>query len=252
MKMKDKKWKWVKDLPKGLTRGNLYNKRQGKIKGNKNPQEIFYESTNNLFNLLAHHPFFVEQVAIIRRKHNLPFSKITNAQEFLEWKSLKPKAYTSTLNDPEIEVLISGFNFAPELKKSVRQFTSDFIMTNDLIFPSMFETGLNIIKYSEKQKTLKLNPKSIYLEITPFTTNRELKVSWDKIAGKRREIRNYGVPNYSKIEERVWELSHFEKSNLKSISQKIKEEMGISYDSWQIAKFKNKYKNYLSKLRPLK
>ena len=234
------------------TTTNLYKVRNGKLKGNKTPQEVFYESTNRLFRLLSHHPFFIENVTKIRNKHRISNSEVTNVQKLLEWKNSNRLKYSNIINDQDITRLIDSFDYASELKKSVKQFTFDFIMTNNLILPSSFETGLNIIRYSKEQPAIKLNPKSVYLEITPYTTERELKSSWEKVVGKRKEIRNYGVPNFSKIEERIWELSYFDKLKLKPIAGKIKEEGGPFYQDYEIAKMKSDYKSSLSKLKPIK
>lgn len=229
------------------------NKKGNKVnlKGNKNPQEIFYESTQKLFQLLAHHPYFLEGVSKLRNKHKIHYQDITDIPEFLEWKRANTEKCSLLIQDENLYGLINDFKIPQELKKSAKNFAYDFILTNNLITNSMFETGLNIIKYSKKEKTLKLNEGSVYVEITPFTTERELKNGWDRIVGDRKEIRNYGIPKTQKIDERVWEL-YMEGYSTKEICQKIKGEFSrksITYTD--VIASKHRYKTALSKLRKI-
>ena len=218
-------------------------------KGNRNPNEIFYESTQKLFNLLAHHPHFIKGVVNLRDKYKLPYKEITDVSKLLEWKSKNNKKCNLIAQDEDLYGLINDFKIPQELKKSVKNFAYDFILTSNLITSNMFETGLNIIKYSLKEKTLKLNPNSVYVEITPFTTEREIKNTWEKIIGKRKEIRNYGIPKTLEIDERVWELST-EGCSTEKISEKIKEEFDKkSFIYSDVNTSKHKYKTALSKLR---
>jgi hypothetical protein len=220
-------------------------------KGNKNPKEIFYESTQKLFKLLIHHPHFIKGVAILRDKYKLSYQEITNISKLLQWKNANNKKCNLIAQDEDLYGLINDFKIPQELKKSAKNFAYDFILTNNLITNNMFETGLNIIKHSLKEKTLKLNPNSVYVEITPFTTEREIKNTWEKIVGKRKEIRNYGIPKTSKIDERVWELS-MDGYKIDEIIKKIKEEFDRkSFIYSDVNTSKNKYKTALSKLRKI-
>lgn len=221
------------------------------LKGNKNSQEIFYESTQKLFHLLANHPYFISGVARLREKYKLPHQEITDISKLLQWKSMNNKKCNLIAQDEILYGLINDFKIPQELKKSAKNFAYDFILTNNLITNSMFETGLNIIKYSSKEKTLKLNQGSVYVEITPFTTEREMKNSWERIAENRKEIRNYGIPKTSKIDERVWEL-YKQGCITEDICKEIKKEFDkTSFTYSDVNSSKHKYKIALSKLRKI-
>ncbi len=227
----------------------LYSKGK-KIKGNKNQQEIFYESTQKLFRLLAHHPYFLKVANEIRRKHKLSWEEIDTVSKLLIWKKDHRSKYNLFLKDPKLKSLLDEFKVPSELKRATAGFFEDFILTKNLILPSMYETGLNIVRFSKNNKTIVLNPESVYLEITPLTTMREVRDNWDKITLGRKEVHNFGIPKTSEQEEAIWDL--FEESyKTNEVVDLINKRFKTRYIYSDINLAKHNYKKALLRLRKL-
>jgi hypothetical protein len=218
------------------------------LKGNKNPQEIFYESTQKLFRLLANHPYFLAGISKLRKKYKLPYTEITDIGKLLAWQQDNKEKRRKIISDTTLDELLADFKIPSEFRPATKHFACDFTMTNSLITSSMFDTGLNVIKPTEQKKLLLMNPSSVYLEITPHTTFREVKDRWNEIVEGRKEIRNYGIPATSKIEEQVWKLS-VEGMTTQQIAEKLNKESGTRYIYNEVSAFKNRYKKALSKLK---
>lgn len=236
-----------------ISRGNLYNLRsRGSLKGNKNSQEIFYEASLNLFRLLAHHPYFRSEISKLRNKYGIVSEDIKDMGGILIWKNENRDRYRKLLADPLFYNLPSDFKFASQLRKAVAQFTLDYVLTGEYTFHSSYESGYNVIRPTKKLHSIELSPKSIYLEITPETSLREVKDNWDKIVGGRKEVRNFGIPSPSRIDEYVWELTtlHIPKLEQDEIKKRLKQRFsGYSFTYSEINKRKHTYRMALSKLR---
>ena len=224
-------------------------RKNSKLKGNKNPQEIFYESTQKLFRLLSHHPHFLAGAGKLRSKYKIPFEDITDISKLLVWQHNHKKQYDKLVSDEELSKLLADFKIARELQRATGKFMLDYIQTNNLITTSIFDNGLNVIRASDDRKILELKPDCIYLEITPHTTVREIKDRWKNIVGGRKEIREYGIPATTKIEERVWEL-YEQGLETNEITPLIKKEFHLRVSGYsETLKLKSNYKKALSKLR---
>lgn len=222
-------------------------RKNNNIKGNKNPQEIFYESTQKLFRLLSNHPYFLSEMTKLRSKYKLPYKDITDIQKLLVWQHDNKEVRNKIVHDRKLEALLVTFLIPKELQKATLGFMYDFLPTDNIITASSYETGLNVIKVTENEKTIELNPNYLYLEITPHTTIREIKDRWKKIVDSRKEIRGYGIPSTSKIEERVWKLYQ----QGKGTDEIVKTIGSIRYGYNEVLALKNNYKKALFKLRKL-
>lgn len=222
-----------------------------KLKGNKKQDRIFLESSFALFRLLAHHPHFVHGIINARKKYGIKVSD--NVQDVLVWKTDHRSKYYKLVSD--LMGLISDFSIPSQLGAAARQFVLEYVFTDKQDIQPVFVAGFRVHKWTESQQTISLNPGSIYLEITPTTSEREIRDNWEKIAGKRKETRKMGVPKVNRTDERVWELSELQTPKLSNdeVRAALKAEFprGVfMYD--EINKRRFTYRQALSKLRPVK
>lgn len=220
-----------------------------KIKGNKKQETVFRESGLALLCHLSHHPHFVQSIAKIRNKYGI---KVTDkGQDVLIWKNDHRAQYHKLVTD--MMKLIADFSIPLQLGAAARHFALDCVFFNKQEIQLIFKTGFRVHKWTENQQSIHLNPSSIYLEITPSTSEREIRDNWEKIVGKRKESRKMGVSKVNRIDERVWELSELcnPKLNKEAMKNALKAEFGgiFTYDG--INKRRFAYKRVLSKLRPI-
>ena len=224
-----------------------------KAEGNKKQNIIFRESSLNLFRLLTHHPYFLTAIVKARKKYGISISGIS---EMLIWKNAHRGKYHNLVAD--LTELTDSFSIPPQLYRAARQFTLDYVFINKHDCPSNFEVGLNIIRPSEYLKTLTLNPSSVYIEITPGTSEREIRDNWERIVGKRKETRKLDIPTVNPIDERVWELTEQKpRPSDKELTEILKKAfpLNLSTSSFmydEINKRRFTYKKMLLKLRPFK
>lgn len=221
-----------------------------KAKGNKKQGTIFLESSLALFRLLVHHPHFIQGIAKARKKYGIRIT--SSVQDVLIWKNDHRSKYHKLTSD--LMDLVRDFTAPPQLEAVIREFALDFVFFNKQDNPPTFVAGFKVYKWSEQQQIMSLNPGSIYLEITPTTSEREIRDNWGKIVGERKETRKMGVPKVNRTDERVWELSELltPKLNGEALRAALKAEFPHSsflYD--EINKRRFTYKQALSKLRPI-
>jgi len=224
----------------------------GDKKGAKNPSEIFYRTSLNLFSLLAHHPYFLEKIETLRNKYKISPEQIQDIQGILVWKLDNRNLYNNIISDPDYYNLYQEFDYPKEFAKSVQEFIFDYLLTSKSNLPSSIGTGLNIIKPQTENETLGLNLGSIYLEIAPFTTLNEIEENWYKINKNQDGNRKFGVPDINKFDEYVWELlglKDLKASDEKTIKM-VKNKFSKSKLTYtDLLKAKSRYKKNLVKLR---
>jgi hypothetical protein len=229
--------------------------KKGKIirnfKGNKNPEEIFYETSQRLFKLLSNHPYFIENIESLRNYYKIPAKEIRDISELLIWKNNNKNTVFKIQKEQKVELFLKNFSIPQELQKSVIYFAYDFLMTNNIITASSFASGLNVIRVTEDTRERELNPNHLYLEITPFTSLREVKDKWEVITNTLKSKRNFGIPSTTKHEEFVWKLSQ-QGLTTKQITEKINQSFKTAnYLYNEVLKLKSNYKKALSTLKTI-
>lgn len=103
-------------------------RKNNNIKGNKNPQEVFYETSLRLFKLLSNHPYFLKNIEKLRKRYKIPASEIPGISELLIWKNEHRKIVTELYQERRLEVLLNDFTIPSELQKASLSFAHDFLM----------------------------------------------------------------------------------------------------------------------------
>lgn len=230
----------------------------------------FIDGQRSLYTLLVDHPYFQDNVSKLRKKYEIPSKGFDNSQKAFEWESA-----VKTRKDKfwqEIEALIYKFAIPNVYGSEARFFAYDYILTPERVrylLPfsesmskemkeriiegvSRKKVGASIIRTGNdaEQHKYQFRAQCIYIEVSDFTTERDLLTAFRKIKKNEKKQSLFKLPRAQEKARFVWLLKQKKLTNQK-IADAFNSEYQTNIPATKIPLYVKRYQEALSTIRPL-
>lgn len=212
--------------------------------------------------LLADHPHFVEQVAIIRRRIGLPREGFVDGQRAYDWEHANNTNKRASWD--AAAQLVSEFNIKNAFRSDARFFTNSYILSPKIVanlLPSpngaeritRHKIGARLIKTNVDIESDRYNFKSnaLYLEITDQTSTRDIDAALKKAQMSKKDMRPFAMPKPTAKARLTWKM-RVEGATNQQVANEIYKRFGTRLTPQQVPLYAGRYEKALRVLRPLK
>lgn len=224
-----------------------------------------------LYDAIVNHPYFITEIPKVRKKLKIIADGFSSAQGAYRWEKANTSNAVKLKNETKILLQTTTANL--DLERYAFFFLYDYILSpfrvrnllmddiDSLSYKDKKDTIKNLTRKQEAVRVIKtgkdvaqnkflFQPDTVYLEIQPDTSYRELSSAWKVVLETIKDIPKFSISKRDEVARKVWKLSQ-EKYTHNEIAKMVNKYFGTKLGYTDIAIYKKRYKDVLDKIKPL-